>query len=64
MNRLLLVLVGTVVWWYAGARPQTRRDQRGLTQSTENAILLAGAVAVAIAVISAVTVYVNKHLPK
>lgn len=64
MNRLLLVLVGTVVWWYAETRPQTRRDQRGLTQSTENAILLAGAVAVAVAVIAAVTAYVTKHLPK
>jgi hypothetical protein len=40
------------------------RDQRGLSQSAENAILLAGAVAVASAVIAAITVYVKSHLPK
>lgn len=40
-----------------------RRDERGLTQSTENAILLAGAVAVAIAVVTAITAYVKSHLP-
>ena len=40
------------------------RDQRGLSQSAENAILLAGAVAVASAVIAAITAYVKSHLPK
>jgi len=31
--------------------------------STENAILLAGAVGVAFAVITAITVYVKSHMP-
>lgn len=44
--------------------PPRRRDQRGLSQSTENAILLAGAVAVATVVIGVVTVFVKDHLPK
>jgi len=37
--------------------------ERGLSQSTENAILLAGAVTIALIVISAITAYVTKHLP-
>ena len=44
--------------------PPPPRDQRGLSQSTENAILLAGAVAVALVVITAVTVYVTAKLPR
>ncbi|MGV8907343.1 MAG: hypothetical protein ACOH1Y_00030 [Propionicimonas sp.] len=44
--------------------PPPKRDQRGLSQSTENAILLAGAVAVALIVISAVTIYVTAKLPR
>ena len=43
--------------------PRTR-DERGLSQSAENAILLAGAVAVAIIVVSAITGYVSARLPK
>ena len=38
-------------------------DQRGLSQSTENAILLAGAVTVAGIVIAVITAYVKAHLP-
>lgn len=41
-----------------------RRDERGLSQSTENAILLAGAVTIALAVITAVTLFVTAKLPK
>lgn len=41
-----------------------RRDQRGLSQSAENAILLAGAVTVALIVIGAITTYVTGHMPK
>jgi hypothetical protein len=40
------------------------RDERGLSQSAENAILLAGAVAVAGVVIGAIKVYVSSHMPK
>ena len=38
-------------------------DERGLSQSTENAILLAGAVTVAGIVIAVITAYVKNHLP-
>lgn len=39
------------------------RNERGLSQSTENAILLAGAVAVAGIVIAVITAYVRSNLP-
>lgn len=38
------------------------RDERGLSQSTENALLVAGAVALAVGVVAAVTLYVNGKL--
>ncbi len=41
-----------------------RRDERGLSQSAENAILLAGAVTVALIVIGAITTYVTGKMPK
>ncbi len=44
------------------ARMQRTRDERGLSQSTENAILLAGAAAIAIIVISVITAYVRTRL--
>lgn len=40
------------------------RDERGLSQSTENAVLLAGAITIAGIVVTAVTVYVQSHMPK
>ncbi|HMR48132.1 MAG TPA: hypothetical protein PKE40_02730 [Arachnia sp.] len=40
-----------------------RRDERGLSQSTENAILLAGAAAVALVIITVITKYVTDNLP-
>ncbi|MBK7822055.1 MAG: hypothetical protein IPJ61_13560 [Tessaracoccus sp.] len=40
-----------------------KRDERGLSQSTENAILLAGAVAVAVIIITVITSYVQANLP-
>lgn len=40
-----------------------QRDERGLSQSTENAILLAGAAAIALVVITAITAYVTDRLP-
>jgi branched-subunit amino acid transport protein len=58
LKQITAALVGTLVF----LRLQ-ERDERGLTQSTENAILLAGAVTVAIAVITAITAYVKSHLP-
>jgi len=38
-------------------------DERGLSQSTENAVLLAGAVTVAGVVVAVITTYVKSHLP-
>ena len=38
------------------------RDERGLSQSTENALLVVGAVGVALLVVAAVTVYVQSQL--
>ena len=59
--KLLHLLAGLTVVLLA---PGPRRDERGLSQSTENAILLAGAVTVAGLVIAAVTVYVQGKLPR
>lgn len=42
---------------------RTPRDERGLSQSTENAILLAGAAAIALIIISVITAYVQNNLP-
>ena len=56
--RFLHLLVAALV------APPPRRDERGLSQSTENAILLAGAVAVALIVVTAVTVYGSAKLPR
>lgn len=56
--RFLHLLLGALV------APPPPRGQRGLSQSTENAILLAGAVAVALVVITAVGVYVAAKLPR
>ncbi|RLP08505.1 hypothetical protein [Propionibacterium australiense] len=46
-----------------GPAPVAGRDERGLSQSTENAVLLAGAVAVAGVVVAAVRAYVMAHMP-
>ena len=41
-----------------------RRDERGLSQSAETAILLAGAVVVAGVVVTVITAFVRAKLPK
>ena len=56
--KLLRLVVGALV------APPRRLDQRGLSQSSENAILLAGAVAVAVIVVTAVTAFVSAKLPR
>lgn len=48
--------------WLQVTRP-AERDERGLSQSTENAILLAGAVAIALIIVGAITVFVQDRLP-
>ncbi len=60
LRSLALVTLGLLVLL---KDPRTR-DERGLSQSAENAILLAGAVAVAILVVAAITGYVSARLPK
>lgn len=39
------------------------RDERGLSQSTENAILLAGAAGIAVVIIGVIGKYVADRLP-
>lgn len=51
-----------VALWLIATQPG-RRDQRGLSQSTENAILLAGAVAIALIIIGVITAFVRDNLP-
>ena len=41
-----------------------KRDERGLSQSTENAILLVGAVSIATVVVTVIKGYVTSNLPK
>ncbi|MFL6027789.1 MAG: hypothetical protein ACJ72G_04730 [Friedmanniella sp.] len=60
LKSLVLSAVGLLVL----LKDPRRRDQRGLSQSAENAILLAGAVAVALIVIGAITTYVSGRMPK
>lgn len=57
MQKMFAVVLG---FWL---QPPPERDERGLSQSTENAILLAGAIAVASIVVTAVTVYVRSKMP-
>ena len=57
-------LVSSVVGLLVLLKDLRRRDERGLSQSAENAILLAGAVTVALIVIAAITTYVTANLPK
>ena len=59
MRHLMPQLLGLVV-----LLRHRSRDERGLSQSTENAILLAGAVSIAVIVITVLSVYVKSHLPK
>ena len=60
MHHLLHTLIGLAVF----LREPQHRNERGLSQSAENAILLAGAVAIATGIIVAITAFVQSHLPK
>ncbi len=57
-NPFIERIVGTLVSLHRPAG----RDQRGLSQSTENAVLLTGAVGIALAVITIVGRYVAARL--
>lgn len=57
-----LMHLAVALWWEM-SHPRTIRDERGLSQSTENAILLAGAVTVAVLIVTVITAYVKARLP-
>ena len=59
VKSLLLATVGLLVL----LREPGRRDERGLSQSAENAILIAGAVAIAVAIVAAIRAFVLSRLP-
>jgi hypothetical protein len=59
-KHLVTYLVGLLVT----LRHFESRDERGLSQSAENAVLLAGAVAVATVVIIAMKAFVTSKMPK
>ena len=60
MNKVIMTTLG----WSVLLSQPTTRDERGLSQSTENAILLAGAVIVGAIVIAVIKAYVEKNLPQ
>lgn len=51
------------VWLQLTHVSPVKRNERGLSQSTENAILLAGAVTVAVLIVTVITAYVKARLP-
>lgn len=57
--RLTHVVVGLLVV----LKDVPQRDERGLSQSAENAILIAGAVAIAVAIVAAIRAFVLSRLP-
>ena len=59
-KQCLATLTGLVVMF----RNSDLRDERGLSQSAEGAILIAGAVTIAIAVIVFLTAWVPAHMPR
>jgi hypothetical protein len=70
IKNLAALVVGVLVVLQVGLRApastRTRRarDERGLSQSAETAILLAGAVVVAGIVVTVITAFVKSKLPK
>lgn len=59
ITRLTHAVVGLLVV----LKDLPRRDERGLSQSAENAILIAGAVAIAVAIVAAIRAFVLSRLP-
>lgn len=59
ITRITHALIGVLIM----IEDPQRRDQRGLSQSAENAILIAGAVAVAVAIVAAIRAFVLSRLP-
>ena len=59
LTQLTHTLVGSVIM----VKDPRRQDERGLSQSAENAILIAGAVAIAVAIVAAIRAFVLSRLP-
>lgn len=64
LRTLLPLLLSLLIFARFGGPIGRSRDERGLTQSTENAVLLAGALAIATVVVTLVSAYVESHMPK
>ncbi len=58
MKRLMAVVIGSLIV----LKENPRQSQRGLSQSTEIAILLAAALAIALVIGGLVTVYVRNQM--
>lgn len=54
--------LATAIGWWINFKHAPRRNERGLSQSTEVAILLGAAVLVALAILGFVTGYVQDRL--
>ena len=59
ITQLTHTLVGLVIM----VKDPPHQDERGLSQSAENAILIAGAVAIAVAIVAAIRAFVLSRLP-
>ncbi|GAA3566277.1 hypothetical protein GCM10022197_22680 [Microlunatus spumicola] len=64
IRTLAAVIIGVLLVLQAPRAPRPVRDERGLSQSAETAILLAGAVVVAGIVVTVITAFVKSKLPK
>jgi hypothetical protein len=64
IKTLAAVIIGALLVLGAPRTPARARDERGLSQSAETAILLAGAVVVAGIVVTVITAFVKSKLPK
>ena len=65
IKNLAAVIIGVLLVLQARPASSKRaRDERGLSQSAETAILLAGAVVVAGIVVTVITAFVKSKLPK
>ncbi|MGI3786051.1 MAG: hypothetical protein ACRYG2_35345 [Janthinobacterium lividum] len=63
IKNLAAVIIGVLLVLQAPPVPRAR-DERGLSQSAETAILLAGAVVVAGIVVTVITAFVKSKLPR
>jgi len=55
-------LAATLIGMFVLLRDPRSRDERGLSQSAETAIIIAGAVAIATVVVALITTYVRTKL--